>query len=198
MRPEVTRIGFRDLWAPAGVFPGVASSDGDLVDRARGGDLEAFAVLVGRHRDRLLRYATHMLGSAEDAEEVVQDALVRAFRSLASCEPGRFSAWLYRILVNRCRTAARRRRWWWTRVADLDRASEVGAPDAGVGIGWREEIERALRVLPAEQREAFLLKHVDELSYEEMSGITGASVPALKMRVSRACERLRDQLAVAR
>ena len=87
------------------------------------------------------------------------------------------------------------------KVAGHDLNPGVGNADQRtfeVGIGWREEIERALRVLPAEQREAFLLKHVDELSYEEMSGITGASVPALKMRVSRACERLRDQLAEAR
>lgn len=195
MRPDVTSIRLRDLLAPGGVSEGVASSDGDLVERARHGDLDAFGALVGRHRDHLLRYATHMLGSSDDAEEVVQDALVRAYRSLAGCDRERFGAWLYRILVNRCRTAARRRRWWWTRVADLERASGVSAPDAAIGAGWRDEIDRALRSLPPDQREAFLLKHVDDLSYDEMSGITGASISALKMRVSRACERLRAELA---
>jgi RNA polymerase sigma-70 factor (ECF subfamily) len=172
----------------------VAPSDGELVDRSRAGDLGAFSALVGRHRDRFLRYATHMLGSAEDAEEAVQDALVRAYRSLAGCTPDRFGAWAFRIVVNRCRTAARRRRWWWTRAADLDQATHVGVAHPAGGAAWREEIDVALRQLPAEQREAFLLKHVDDLSYQEMSEATGASVPALKMRVSRACERLRARL----
>jgi RNA polymerase sigma-70 factor (ECF subfamily) len=59
---------------------------------------------------------------------------------------------------------------------------------------WREEIERALSRLDPEQREAFLLKHVEELSYEEMAEITGAGISALKMRVKRACDRLRQLL----
>jgi RNA polymerase sigma-70 factor (ECF subfamily) len=59
---------------------------------------------------------------------------------------------------------------------------------------WQEEIGRALATLPADQREAFLLKHVEELSYEEMAELTGTTVPALKMRVSRACDRLRREL----
>ena len=59
---------------------------------------------------------------------------------------------------------------------------------------WRDEISRALAQLSAPTREAFLLKHVEGLTYEEMTVITGAGVPALKMRVSRACDRLRDLL----
>lgn len=97
-------------------------------------------------------------------------------------------------MVNRCRTAARRRRWWRLRISGLQQAAEVGIPHPAAGAAWREEIDRAVALLTAEQREAFLLKHVDDLSYHEMSAITGASVAALKMRVSRACERMRDLL----
>ncbi|HWP04063.1 MAG TPA: sigma-70 family RNA polymerase sigma factor, partial [Gemmatimonadaceae bacterium] len=61
-------------------------------------------------------------------------------------------------------------------------------------VAWREEIQRALARLDPEQREAFLLKHVEELGYEEMSELTGVGVSALKMRVKRACERLRAML----
>ena len=64
----------------------------------------------------------------------------------------------------------------------------------GEDAAWREEIQRALAGLVQEQREAFLLKHVEDLSYEEMEAVTGVGVSALKMRVSRACEKLRDQL----
>src|SRR5207237_229028 len=80
-----------------------------LVRRVQAGDTGAYADLVARYRDRLGRYALHMLGNREDAEEVLQDAFVRAYRSLARCDdPERFGAWLYGILVNRCRTAGAR------------------------------------------------------------------------------------------
>lgn len=176
----------------------VVCSEPALVDQARAGDLAAFASLIGRHRDRFLRYATHMLGSVEDAEEAVQDALVRAHRALGNCDRERFSAWAFRIVVNRCRTVARRRQWWWTRSASLEQADRISAPDATADPAWREEISRALRVLSEDQREAFLLKHVDELSYEEISRVTGASIPALKMRVNRACEKMRLALEAAK
>src|SRR5436190_17425244 len=92
----------------------VESSDAELARRVRGGDISAYGVLVSRYRDRLGRYAVHMIGNREDAEEALQDTFVRAYRSLARCDAPRFGAWLYGILVNRCRTtgarAARRRR----------------------------------------------------------------------------------------
>src|SRR5213593_4766744 len=87
----------------------VGTSDAALVRRVQTGDTGAYADLVARYRDRLGRYALHMLGNREDAEEVLQDAFVRAYRSLARCDnPDRFGAWLYGILVNRCRTAGAR------------------------------------------------------------------------------------------
>jgi RNA polymerase sigma-70 factor (ECF subfamily) len=137
-----------------------------------------------------------MLGNREDAEEALQDAFVRAFRSLASCDdPERFGSWLFRILANRCRTAGTRRgRREKTFVRDevaLLGASEEHPEERAA---WREEIQRALLQLDADQREAFLLKHVEDLGYEEISEITGVGVSALKMRVKRACERLRGLL----
>src|SRR2546430_2336925 len=87
----------------------VGTSDAALVRRVHAGDTGAYADLVARYRDRLGRYALHMLGNREDAEEVLQDSFVRAYRSLARCDdPERFGAWLYGILVNRCRTAGAR------------------------------------------------------------------------------------------
>lgn len=183
-----------DEASPGGVSHGVMPSDAELVVRARAGDREAFGLLVARYRDRFVRFARHMLGNREDAEEAVQDALVRAYRSLDRCEPQRFGAWAHQILVNRCRTRAQRGRWWSGRRVDLERAHEVGAASPLPDMLWREEIDRAVAALPVELREAFLLKHVDDMSYDDMSSVTGASVSALKMRVSRACERLRAAL----
>jgi RNA polymerase sigma-70 factor, ECF subfamily len=173
--------------------------DAVLVQQVLDGDVEAFAVLVGRYRDRLARYATRLLGNVEDAEEVVQDTFVRAYRAIGRCEdPARFGSWLFSILINRCRTAGgrstRRQRTVTSDEAAVLAASVEPSVDRSA---WREEIERALTRLDEDQREAFLLKHVEELSYEEISEMTGVGISALKMRVKRACDRMRVLLQEA-
>jgi RNA polymerase sigma-70 factor (ECF subfamily) len=177
----------------------VEAGDAELVRRIRAGDIGAYAALVARYRDRLGRYALHMIGDREDAEEALQDAFVRAYRSLARCDdPARFGAWLYGILVNRCRTtgarAARRRRLF---VNDEDAINGAAHPDQSERMEWADVVGRALARLGPEYREAFLLKHVDDLEYEEMSELTGAGVSALKMRVKRAREQLQRFLKEA-
>jgi RNA polymerase sigma-70 factor (ECF subfamily) len=139
-----------------------------------------------------------MLGSRVDADDVLQSAFMRAFRNLRSCrDRERFGGWLYQIVVNECRTFATRRKRreqrFLSATTEIERAVAPGSdetPDRDVG----GHIERALSMLPEDQREAFLLKHVEELTYEEISEMTGASVSALKMRVKRAADSLRDLL----
>ena len=172
------------------------SSDAELVTRVLHGEVNAYGGLVSRYRDRYARYAVHMLGNREDAEEALQDAFTRAYRSLTRCEePERFGAWLFRILVNRCRTSgARRVRRGKTFVYDETALMKASQEHPAEQTMWREEIERAIGELSQDQREAFLLKYVEDLEYEEMSEITGVGVSALKMRVLRACDRLRTLL----
>lgn len=174
------------------------SSDEELIAAVLAGDIDAFSGLVQRYQDKCVRFAVRMLGSRVDADDALQSAFMRAFRGLRTCkEPNRFGGWLYQIVINECRSyAARQRR------RDLRFTSDTEAIERAVGPGAEIEadsdvgghIESALGSLPAEQREAFLLKHVEELSYEEMSQMTGVSVPALKMRVKRACDGLRNLL----
>src|SRR5574341_1191098 len=177
----------------------VEPSDAELVRRVRTGDIGAYGALVARYRDRLGRYAVHMIGDREDAEEALQDSFVRAYRSLARCDdPSRFGAWLYGILVNRCRTtgarAARRRRMF---VNDAGALSGAAHPEPIERLEWTDAVDRALARLAPEYREAFLLKHVEDLEYEEMAKLTGAGVSALKMRVKRAREQLQKFLREA-
>lgn len=180
----------------AGFSTSVNPTDAALVQRVLEGDVESFAVLVDRHHERCLRIALRLLGNSEDAEETVQDAFVRAYRALGRYEEReQFAPWLTRILVNRCRTAMSRRvRHGRTFVDDELAIAAAATRDSADGGMWRGEVERALAALPAEQREAFVLKHVEELEYEAMAEITGAGVSALKMRVKRARERLRALL----
>ena len=177
----------------------VETGDAELVRRVRAGDIGAYGALVARYRDRLGRYAVHMIGDREDAEEALQDSFVRAYRSLARCyDPARFGAWLYGILVNRCRTtgarAARRRRLF---VHDAEALNDASHPDAMERLEWTDAVEHALARLAPEYREAFLLKHVEELEYEEIAELTGNGISALKMRVKRAREQLQKFLREA-
>ena len=173
----------------------VSPSDAELVQRVRQGDLDAYGLLMTRYRLRFGRYAFHLLGNESDAEEALQDAFTLAYRALDRCrQPERFAPWLFRILVNRCRTLGTRRARDEARRVPLEVADGIGVAHPAEGAMRLEEIHRGLARLVPEQREAFLLKYVEELSYEEMAELTGAGQSALKMRVKRACERLRGLL----
>ena len=173
-------------------------SDAELIAAVLGGDIESFAGLVRRHQDACARFAVRMLGSRVDADDVLQSAFMRAFRGLRGCkDPEHFGGWLYQIVVNECRTYAsrqrRREQRFPTVAAAIEGAVAPGSDEeADVDVGGH--IERALSTLPPEQREAFLLKHVEEMTYEEMVELTGISVSALKMRVKRACDAMRGLL----
>jgi RNA polymerase sigma-70 factor, ECF subfamily len=175
----------------------VETSDSELARRARAGDAAAFEALVDRHYADCLRYATRMLGNRADAEEAVQDTFVRAFHAIRRYdERDRLRAWIFRILLNRCRSYARRRATGWAFLARLQRFSsgDAGRVEPLIDEMEASRLQRALAVLPTDQREAFLLKYQEELSYPEMAEITGAGISALKMRVKRACERLGELL----
>ena len=173
------------------------TSDAAVVRRVLDGDVEAFSILVERYHDHYVRFAAHLVGNREDAEEVVQDTFLRAYRALGRYEEReRFGAWMLRILVNRARTVSaigRRREKLFPEQVDetLPEAAEAHPAERAA---LREEVSRALAQLGPDQREAFLLHYVEGLSYEEMSAITGSGISALKMRVKRSCERLREIL----
>jgi RNA polymerase sigma-70 factor (ECF subfamily) len=158
---------------------------------------------VERYYRRCARYAVRVVGNREDAEEAVQDALLRAFRSLHRYEErGQFASWLFRILANQCRSAvvraARRERTFPDLYADDALPVAIGPNGHGEAQGIDDSsgdhLDAALAQLPPEQREALALRFGESLSYEDMSAITGAGVSALKMRVSRAMARLRELL----
>jgi RNA polymerase sigma-70 factor (ECF subfamily) len=170
--------------------------DGVIVRAVLSGDVERYAVLISRYRDRYARYATQMLGSRDAAEDAVQDAFVRAYDQLSQCrDPDNFAGWFFLILRNRCFAERRREK----RFSGLDEAADVPTQneDPGRPLERMEDVralQRALLELTAEQREVFVLKHVDGLTYETIAAQTGATVASLKMRMHRAYDRLRDLL----
>jgi RNA polymerase sigma-70 factor (ECF subfamily) len=175
------------------------SSDAELIAAVLGGDIDSFSGLVRRYQDTCARFAMRMLGSRVDADDVLQSAFMRAFRGLRGCkDPEHFGGWLYQIVVNECRTYASRQRKREQRfpsaAAAIETAVAPGSEEEQSDLDVNGHIERALSALPTDQREAFLLKHVEEMTYEEMAETTGVSVSALKMRVKRACDTLRGLL----
>jgi RNA polymerase sigma-70 factor, ECF subfamily len=167
-------------------------SDAEVVARVRGGDEEAYRVLVRRYQDVLYRHAVRMTSSPDVATDLVQSSFIKAYRHIHRCDPARFGGWIFRIVSNRTKDYLRSRG---RRDVSLEDAPvQQGEDDPAQDLDRKElrgVIERSLAQLPDEQREAFVLKHVEGRSYEEMSGLLDASVPALKMRVHRAREALR-------
>jgi RNA polymerase sigma-70 factor (ECF subfamily) len=172
----------------------VPELDPDVIRRAKNGDERAFAALVAHYHARCVRFAQQMLLSAEDAEEAVQDSFVRVYDALPRFnEALRFEPWLFRILANRCRTARMRRRRLESIVMFSDATPELAVSPSGEDAA-REELWGLLDSLAVEQREAFLLHHVEGMSYDDMATATGVGVSALKMRVKRACDLLRARM----
>ena len=171
-------------------------TDDAVVARVLDGDREAYGIVVRRYHARCVRYAFRMLGDHSDAEDAVQEAFIRSYDALARYEPReRFHSWLYAILANECRAilATRNRRQQF--VVDDDREmAKATAPGHNGDGDTGARIDAALARLEPRLREAFLLHHVEDLAYPEMTRITGAGVSALKMRVKRACEALRAYL----
>ncbi len=173
-------------------------SDGTIVRQVLSGDVEAYRVLVERYRTQFGRYALSAVGDRDAAQDAMQEAFIRAYDSLATCRnPDRFGAWFFRILTNQCRNAVARRR----DTADLEAMDPPGGDRADAALERGElaaQLEAALARHTPEQREAFVLKHVDGRSYEEMAELLGVGTDALKMRVHRARDALREMMGGVR
>ncbi len=182
-----------------------------LVDRFKQGDQSAFDEMVSRYWDRIYAMVHQLLRNQQDAEEVTQDAFIRAHRGLVNFRgESAFSTWLYQIATN----LARNRYWyWWRRKRDrtisFDQpvgegsttplseifAAELETPeDATVTQELIDRIASGMEKLNAKHREILILRNVKNLSYEEIAVVLGISVGTVKSRIARARESLRATL----
>ncbi|HXN36235.1 MAG TPA: sigma-70 family RNA polymerase sigma factor [Opitutaceae bacterium] len=181
------------------------------MDRFKNGDASAFDEMVSRYWGRIYSMVHQLLRNSEDAEEVTQDAFIRAHRGLVNFRgESAFSTWLFQIATN----LARNRYWyWWRRKRDksvsldapvsADNATtlaeiipaEVETPD-DITV-TRELVSRigsGMERLGAKHREILILRNVKNHSYEEIAAILGISVGTVKSRIARARESLRSKL----
>lgn len=182
---------------PNASTPSRERDDAELVRSVLSGEREDYRWLVQRYQARLFRYALGMVHDADAAADLVQDGLVKAYASLASCRDAeRFGAWVFRIVRNRCHDYLKEHR---RRDVSLEIESEIADTRSAtekeiVRREFGEIVAAALGRLPDTHREAFLLKHVEDLSYEEISSMLEVGISALKMRVARSREFLREAL----
>ncbi len=176
-------------------------SDHEVVRAVLAGDREKFRLLVRRYEDILFRHAERMVGGHDEAADIVQKALVVGYKKLARCrDPERVGGWLFRIMSNQCKDYLKSRR---RKDVSLEDVPSVASDHVSAGgeidrMELRASLAQALARLNDEQREAFVMKHLEGSSYEEMSESLGVSVSALKMRVHRAREELQVYLKVYR
>ena len=178
-----------------------------LVDAARGGDVGAFEQLVKRYDRNVFRIAQHITQNREDAEDVVQDAFLKAFQNLGQFQgQSKFYTWLVRIAVNEALMRLRRRRP--ERMVSID--EDVKTEDDSIPreiADWspnpeqlynqgelKEILHKTIQGLPESFRTVFILRDVEGLSTEETADALGLSVPAVKSRLLRARLQLRERL----
>ena len=163
-----------------------------LVELARGGDEEAFASLIRMAGDRLMAIAFRILRDADRAEDAVQQAIVTAWRDLPALrDPDRFGGWLYRILVNACYVEARKNRRWNANVRVLTPDIPAASADELLSVEDRDELERAFRRLPPEQRAAFVLHHYAGMRLSDIGEALEIPVGTVKSRLHYATASLR-------
>ena len=168
--------------------------DRDLVEQARAGDREAFAVLVHQVSDTLYAVAHRILRDTGLAEDALQNALVLAWRRLPKLrDPDQFEAWIHRILVHACYDESQRARQWvaTVRVLPMDGPS---TPDGSNALADRDELERAFRQLSIEQRAVFVLHHYLGLPLVEIAELLEIPAGTARSRLHYAIAGLRDAL----
>lgn len=182
-------------------------SDGDLIERARAGDLDAYNILVDRYRDAVYSVALRYMRRIDLADDVTQDAFLRAYDALDTFrnEEGRgFKSWLLRIAANRALDVIRYegRRPASSLDAALDNEDSSWEPetrtdhpvDLAEQAALQRHLETALGELPEDQRFAVILFDVEGYSYEEIAEISGVAVGTVKSRLHRGRGRLREIL----
>lgn len=184
---------------PSNPLSDVKSADLELVERIRGGDGPAFEALYRQHATRLYNLASRMTGAKGEADDLLQDIFLLAYRKLASFRgESSLGTWLYRLAMNHCLDVLRNRQ---TRMGqqtdslDAPEAAPVASRVPVLSAVSRIDLERAIAALPPACRAAFLLHDVEGFGHQEVGVMLGVSEGTSKSQVHKARMRIRGYLA---
>jgi len=173
-------------------------NDTYCIEQVLEGNINAFSHLVDRHKDKAYNLAFRICGNREEAEEIAQDAFIKAYRSLKNFKKkSSFATWLYRIVYNTAISLVRTRK---QRILALEEFPADAADFLGfskneeeAGEDYRNSlINFALQKIPEEDRGLITLYYYDDLDTEEISKITGINKPGIKVRLFRARKKMAD------
>ncbi len=178
------------------------ASEEELIARAASGDGAAFSELMAMHESRMYAVALRMCSNREDAQDCLQDAMIRIYRSIGGFKAqSSFSTWVYRITMNTCLDELRRRKV--RGAASLDGLLESGwspsdeddVPERhAIASEQRRTLDKAIADLPEDMRAAVVLRDIQGFSYDEIADMLTANIGTVKSRISRGRERLRQIL----
>jgi RNA polymerase sigma-70 factor (ECF subfamily) len=184
----------------------VKENDSDLINRAKSGDSKSYDILLKKYKNSVYSLVLRMVRNSQEAEDLTQEAFIKAFNSLASFnEEYAFSTWLYKIATNNCIDFFRKRKLQTysldkpIQYKDSEIQHEIPDPDLNpeksiMATERNKLIKEAINKLPEKYHRAILLRHSEEKSYEEIAEILGLPLGTVKARIFRAREMLNKTL----
>jgi len=174
-------------------------TDDALMQRVREGDDDAFAEIVGRYKDSLVNYLTHLVRSRDRAQEVAQDAFVRLYRNASQYkQQQRLGPYLFRIATNLVVTEIRREKRWSLLLPRLNASTRRSEPAPDTNLLTTEiqrQVSAAIERLPIQYRAPLVLFEIEEWSYDDIAKAMNIPCGTVKSRISRARDLLRRHLA---
>jgi RNA polymerase sigma-70 factor (ECF subfamily) len=171
-------------------------TDEELVRRSKEDDERAFGELVSRYESKVYSLALRMVRNPEDAEDVLQDTFLRAYRGIKSFQgASTFSTWIYRITANSALMRLRKKQLPTVSIEDQDERETPGPAEQLMTQELQQEMDAAIESLPPEFQQVFILRDVEERSNAEVAEILDLSVAAVKSRLHRARLKVRNRLA---
>ena len=177
--------------------------DDRLVEAALDGDARAFELLMEKHESKMYAVALRMCQNREDAQDCLQDAMLRIYKALPSFKgQSSFSTWAYRITMNTCLDELRRKKV--RQASSLDQMLDLGwspvdennsTEHHADNMELKRNLSRAIQTLPEEMRAAVVLRDVQGFSYDEIAEMLSTNVGTVKSRISRGREKLREILS---
>jgi len=173
----------------------------EIIGRVLGGDRSAFAGLVEKYQGPVFNLAYRMTGSREDADDLTQETFIRAYQKLHRFDQNKkFFTWLYTIGINLIRNHLKKNARDVSHLAaagsalEYQRQGNGRGEDGALSDGRMIRLEKIIQGLPIDLREAIILKFMQDLNFEEVANVTGDSVSAIKMRIYRGLDKIKQMM----